>query len=327
MKLLVEKFNFQLKDALKIGESANLKKTTKKFKNVVITGLGGSGIGGKIVSQLVQDKVTVPININNDYSLPAYVDDHTLLIASSFSGNTEETLSALSKAMEKGAEIACITSGGKLAQIAKDNNYNHIILPTERSPRAMLTYSLVQQFYLLHHYDFIDSSFKKDIENAITLLDKELATIKEKAHEVALSLHHKTAVLYSDSAFEGVTTRLRQQINENAKALCWHHVVPEMNHNELVGWAGGKNEYAVVVLRSSFDHPRTKLRLNISKEIISKYTSVYFEIEAKGNSKTEQALFLILFGDWVSVYLSELYQVDSIEVNVIDYLKKELSKI
>ena len=120
---------------------------------------------------------------------------------------------------------------------------------------------------------------------------------------------------------------MRQQINENAKVLCWHHVFPEMNHNELVGWAGGKNEYAVIFLRTSHDHPRSKVRMDICKKIISKHTNTIHEINALGNSLIEEALYLILFGDWVSVYLAELNNVDSIEVNVIDYLKSELSKI
>ena len=191
----------------------------------------------------------------------------------------------------------------------------------------MLSYSITQQFYILYNYGLIDKTFKKDLQKAILVLEENLADIKTTAHEVALGLHNKTSVLYSEANFEGVVTRMRQQINENSKALCWHHVLPEMNHNELVGWAGGKQEYAVVILRTSFDHPRTSVRMTISKEIISKYTSTIFEISAKGDSPLEQSLYLILFGDWVSVYLAELNQVDPIEVNVIDYLKGELAKI
>ena len=327
MKSLVEKFTTQLKDAIDVGEKSSFSAVNKSFSNVVIAGLGGSGIGGKIVAQLTSKQLKIPVTLCSDYTLPEFVDNKTLVIASSFSGNTEETLSSISTAQEKGAEIACISSGGKLLEIAKENGYNHIILPTERSPRAMLTYSLTQQFYILYNYGLIDKTFKKDLQKAILVLEENLADIKTTAHEVALGLHNKTSVLYAEANFEGVVTRIRQQINENSKALCWHHVLPEMNHNELVGWAGGKQEYAVVILRTSFDHPRTSVRMTISKEIISKYTSTIFEISAKGDSPLEQSLYLILFGDWVSVYLAELNQVDPIEVNVIDYLKGELAKI
>ncbi len=327
MKSLVEKFIFQIRDAIEVGENSMFSSSNKSFSNVLVTGLGGSGIGGTIVSELCKNQLKIPMEICNEYSIPEYVGEQTLVIASSFSGNTEETLSAVAMAQEKGAEIACITSGGELLEIAKENGYNHIILPTERSPRAMLTYSLTQQLFLLHNYGLIDGNFKKELKQATKILDETLNEIKSIAHEVALGLHKRTAVLYSASNFEGVVTRMRQQLNENAKVLCWHHVIPEMNHNELVGWAGGKEEYAVVILRSSFDHPRTTVRMNICKKIISNYTSTIFDVSAKGESAIEQALYLILFGDWVSVYLAELNQVDPIEVNVIDFLKGELSKI
>jgi glucose/mannose-6-phosphate isomerase len=327
MKLLVGKFIHQIKDAISIGENAELTKNKKTISNVLIIGLGGSGIGGKIVTQLTSNQLQVPVSINNDYNIPNYVNENTLVIASSFSGNTEETLEALSIVQEKQAEIACITSGGKLLTIAKEKGYNYIVLPTERSPRAMLTYSLIQQFYLLFNYDLIDAQFKTNLQSSISLLEENEANIKSIAKEVAQGLYGKTAVLYAEASFEGVVTRMRQQINENAKALCWHHVLPEMNHNELVGWAGGKNEYAVVMLRTDFDHPRTSVRMDISKKIITDYTSTLFEFRANGASIIEQSLYLILFGDWVSVYLAELNKVDSIEVNVIDYLKGELAKI
>ena len=195
------------------------------------------------------------------------------------------------------------------------------------SPRAMLTYSVVQQFFLLAHYGLIDSSYIEDVQNTIALLNREVDEIKDLAHQTALALNSKTAVIYIESGLEGVAVRMRQQINENSKALCWHHVIPEMNHNELVGWAGGKEEYAVIILRTSYEHYRSSVRMNISKEIINKQTSTVLEIKAKGESKIEQAFYHILFGDWTSIYLAELNRVDDVEVKVIDYLKSELAKI
>ena len=173
----------------------------------------------------------------------------------------------------------------------------------------------------------IDISFTKDVQNTIALLNREIDEIKDLAHQTALALKSKTAVIYIESGLEGVAVRMRQQINENSKALCWHHVIPEMNHNELVGWAGGKEEYAVIMLRTSYEHYRSSVRMNISKEIINKQTSTLLEIKAKGESKIEQAFYHILFGDWTSVFLAELNRVDDVEVKVIDYLKSELAKI
>ena len=327
MKRLVSIFTEQLEEAIKIGPKANFSPFLNSIENVVITGLGGSGIGGEIATQLVANQLKVPVVINNDYSLPEFVSSKTLVIVSSFSGNTEETLAALKIAQDKKAEIACITSGGKLADIAKENNYKLLVLPMAFSPRAMLTYSVVQQFFLLAHYGLIDSSYIEDVQNTIALLNQEVDEIKDLAHQTALALNSKTAVIYIESGLEGVAVRMRQQINENSKALCWHHVIPEMNHNELVGWAGGKEEYAVIILRTSYEHYRSSVRMNISKEIINKQTSTVLEIKAKGESKIEQAFYHILFGDWTSIYLAELNRVDDVEVKVIDYLKSELSKI
>ena len=327
MKKLISKFTDQLRDALKIGEDSNFKKTARTFNNIVITGLGGSGIGGKIVAQLVQNDIDVPVFINNGYHLPAFVNENTLVIVSSFSGNTEETLEAMKLAQDKGAEIACISSGGKVIEIAKENNYNYILLPNCHSPRAMLSYSLTQQFFVLNHYGFINGDFKKSIENAINLIDNEIEFIKNEALKVAKGIKGKTAIIYSEENYEGVAIRLRQQLNENAKVLCWHHVLPEMNHNELVGWAGGKDEYAVILFRNDSDYSRIQKRIEISKEVIEKYTKTHFEIWSKGNNPVEKAIYLIILGDWISIFLAELLNVDPIEIKVINHLKGELAKI
>ena len=327
MRRLVKEFTSQLTEALEIGKNTNLKAPKNTINNIVITGLGGSGIGGKIATQLIADQLKVPAVINNDYSLPKFVNENTLVIVSSFSGNTEETLEALQSAQKANAEIACITSGGKLAQIANDNNYNLLVLPTAFSPRAMLTYSVIQQLFLFHHYGFINNAFIDDTRETVKLLDTEVNDIMAVAKKTANALFEKTTVAYSEASMEGVITRFRQQINENSTSLAWEHVFPEMNHNELVGWAGGKDEYAVLIFRSSFEHSRSSVRINISKDIFRKYTSTVLEFNAKGDTLLAQSFYHILLGDWISVYLAELNKVDDVEVKVIDFLKAELAKI
>ena len=327
MRRLVKEFTSQLTEALEIGKNTNLKAPKNTINNIVITGLGGSGIGGKIATQLVADQLKVPAVINNDYSLPKFVNENTLVIVSSFSGNTEETLEALKSAQKANAEIACITAGGKLAQIANDNNYNLLVLPTAFSPRAMLTYSVIQQLFLFHHYGFINNEFIDDTRETVKLLDNEVDDIMAVAKQTANALFEKTTVAYSEASMEGVITRFRQQINENSKSLAWEHVFPEMNHNELVGCAGGKDEYAVLIFRSSFEHSRSSVRINISKDIFRKYTSTVLEFNAKGDTLLAQSFYHILLGDWISVYLAELNKVDDVEVKVIDFLKAELAKI
>ena len=327
MRRLVKQFTSQLTEALEIGEKANLSPSKNPIKNIVITGLGGSGIGGKIATQIIADQLKIPAVINNDYTMPKFVGENTLVIVSSFSGNTEETLEALKVAQESKAEIACITNGGKLAEIAKENNYNLLILPKAFSPRAMLTYSVIQQLFLFNHYGFINKDYIKETKETVTLLNNEVEDIISTAKKTAVALQNKTFVTYSESSLEGVIIRFKQQINENSKALGWAHVFPEMNHNELVGWAGGKEEYAVIIFRSSYEHPRTAVRINICKDIVKKHTSTVIEFNAKGDSLLAQSFYHVLLGDWISVYLAELYKVDDVEVEVINYLKAELAKI
>ncbi|MFT6844637.1 MAG: glucose/mannose-6-phosphate isomerase [Flavobacteriales bacterium] len=327
MEHYVSDFTRQLKEAINIGLKSTLIDCDKNIQNVVITGLGGSGISGKIVSQLVADSAKLPIYINNNYSLPGFVNQNTLVIISSYSGNTEETISAMKIAIDKGAEVACITSGGAILDLAKKHQLNTIVIPGGHPPRTALAYSFTQQFFLLKHYGIISFDFKSHLSDAVILLDKELENIKEIAKNLANKLFQKTAVIYSDASYEGAAIRMRQQLNENAKVLCWHHVLPEMNHNELVGWAGGDSNKAVIFLRNESDYQRTQVRMKLSKEIISKHTSNISDVYSMGNSAIAKTLYLVNLGDWVSVYLAKLYQVDPIEVNVIGHLKSELGKV
>lgn len=327
MKEFVSDFSNQLEKALEIGASIQPITAKKPIQNVVITGLGGSGIGGKIVSQLLAGKSLVPILTNNDYGIPNFVNEHTLVIASSYSGNTEETIEAVEKAHQKGASIFCVTSGGKIEGFAKANNLDLALIPGGLPPRAALGYSMPQLFFVLQAYGLIDNDFIKSIQGGIALIREEQKHIHAEAKAIAARLHGKTPVLYADAKFEGLITRIRQQLNENSKVLCWHHVLPEMNHNELVGWAGGDANLAVVMIQSESDYYRTTERFAFSKNVFQKYTTNISEISAKGSDDLERTLYLISLTDWVSVYLAELRNVDPVEVNIISSLKSKLAEL
>ena len=325
MRELVGKFTDYVNHGIEIGENTTFASSNKEIDNIVITGLGGSGIGGVVVSQLVRNRCNVPIITNNSYTLPSFIDDSTLVIACSHSGNTEETLIALKGAQEANCEIACITSGGKLKNIADENNYNNIIIPDGRSPRAMFPYSVVALIYTLNKYNLITNDILKELVSSVEFLRSHEVECEQIGTNLANNIFNKQVMIYADSEYNGAVTRYRQQLNENAKILASHHVYPEMNHNELVGWAGGNNE-AVVTFRTPFDFERTSLRMDICKEIITKKTNSFYEIDIKGDSFLEATLYLVLVGDWCSVVLSEKRNVDNIEVKVIDFLKSELSK-
>ncbi|MDA0682470.1 MAG: bifunctional phosphoglucose/phosphomannose isomerase [Bacteroidetes bacterium] len=323
----INDFTNHLKDAINIANNTALTPCVNEIRNVLICGLGGSGIGGTIVNDIVSPKAKIPITATKDYSIPNFVNEHTLVIANSYSGNTEETLYALQKCQAKGAEIAVITSGGSLKTIAEEQNYNKLIIPSGQPPRAMFGYAFTELFYLLNHYGIIDDSFKSDFQKAIQLLDTEKSDIQNQAKDLAKKMYKQTPVIYVANGFEGVAVRFRQQINENSKMLCWHHVVPEMNHNELLGWRTNVNDLAVVYFRNKSDYERNQIRMDINKKVISKYTENITEIWSKGNSLIENSLYHIHLGDWASWYLSEMNNVDAIEIDVINFLKGELSKI
>ena len=327
MNNYIDDFSNHLREAIELANNTSLTSCTKEIRNVLICGLGGSGIGGTIVSDIISPKVDIPITATKDYSIPNFVNEHTLVIANSYSGNTEETLYALEKCQAKGAEIAVITSGGKLKTIAEENNYNKIIIPGNQPPRAMFGYAFTELFFILNHYGIIDDSFKSDFTKAIELLDTEKSDIQEQAMSLAKKMYKQTPVIYVANGFEGVAVRFRQQINENSKMLCWHNVVPEMNHNELLGWRTNVNDLAVVYLRNKSDYDRNQIRIDINKKVIAKFTENITEIWSIGNSLIENSLYHINLGDWVSWYLSEMNNVDAIEIDVIDFLKGELAKV
>jgi glucose/mannose-6-phosphate isomerase len=327
MKSLVEAFPQHLEEALQIGRAAQLNIPSKKFSNIVISGLGGSGIGGKIVSQVVAESCATPIACFSDYALPAYVSADTLVIISSYSGDTEETVAAYHEARAKGAEVACITSGGKIAQLAKDSGLNLILIPGGKPPRAMFGYSAIQQFFVLAAYGFIDRSFETEVDRSIALLRSEIAGIRSASAETAKAIVSRIPVLYSEAQYEGVAIRWRQQINENSKMLCWHHVFPEMNHNELVGWTGGDNRVAVLLLRNEDDHRRSQVRMELCKKLMGEKCDTIIELWSKGTSRIQRSLYLIHLGDWLSIDLAELRNEDAVAIPAIIYLKGELAKV
>jgi glucose/mannose-6-phosphate isomerase len=326
MKQLIEGFTNQLKEALIIGQNYRFKAAKKEFTNVILTGLGGSGIGGSIVQNYVFDKMKVPFIVNKDYFLPAFVNKDSLVIVSSYSGNTEETVAALKQALKVKATVVCITSGGEVAKISNKKDIDCILLPAGMPPRACIGYSMVQVLFTLAYFGFINEEFVKGTKASIKLLDAESRDIKKKAQAVAGKLNGKLPIIYTASDYEGLAIRVRQQINENSKMLGWHGAIPEMNHNELVGWRDKDPNKVVLLLRNETDYERVQTRMEINKKVFKKYTPNIVELYSKGKSYWERIFYFIHLTDWLSVYLADLHGVDATEVKVIDFLKGSLAK-
>ncbi len=328
MMEMVDRFPKQLKEAMDIAKAVQLKPLITQPNLIYVTGMGGSGIGADFVSCLIKDKANIPYIVNKTYETPKYINENCLVIASSYSGNTEETITNLKKCIDQGARFICIASGGKIIELAKIYGADFVLLPNNwPSPRACLGYSLVTQLFLLMKLQIIDQQFEFQLQNTIQFLEAESNSIKEKAKHLAASLLDKRVIIYSTDRLEPVAIRFRQQINENAKQLCWHHVIPEMNHNELVGWRNELKDTAVIFLRNSDDYERNQARIDLTKEVVSHYASSVIELFSKGISPLERSFYLIHLLDYVTVYMAENKKIDAVEVKVIDYLKSELSKL
>ena len=326
MEELIKGFADQMRTAIEIGEAATLTAPEKEIRNVLVIGLGGSAFGGEIIKNYVTNELAVPYEIIRDYTVPAYVSEHTLLIASSYSGNTEETLSMLDAALPANPKVVCITSGGKLKGIAEEKGFDHIVIPGGFPPRSASALSIVQQLYALHKLGLI-GDFRADLDEALNLVDG--FSDHENATFIAQQLQGKIPVLYSAPNFESVAIRWRQQIEENSKHIAFHHVIPEMNHNELVGWknpAGILEDSVVLVFRTPLNHPRTEIRMDICRDIFSEYADQVVEISPEGESHLGQLFYYMHLGDWVSLYLANLNEEEPTPVKVIDFLKGELAK-
>lgn len=327
MYALIDAFPQQLKEALTIGRNAQLSAPGGPYTNVVVTGLGGSGIGGRIAAQIVAPQATCPIEVYSNYYLPAYVGKGSLVIACSYSGNTEETIAAMEQALAKGARVVVVTSGGAMLDMARSKGLDHIVIPGGNPPRTMLAYSLTQQFFVLRHFGIIGDGFEQEIAVAADMLAADKAKVQAKAKELTEQLFGKRLIIYSEASTEAVSIRFRQQVNENSKELCWHHAIPEMNHNELVGWAGGDQSLAVMIFRHKTDHERSQIRMEINKGVFSKYTPNIFELWSEGASTIGRQLYLINVGDWISYYWAEKKGVDPSEIAVINMLKGKLAEV
>lgn len=324
MNEYIQEFPEHITEGLQIGRNYQFKHKAEHIQNVVLAGLGGSGIGAEIVANYIDKQLKVPVVICKDYFLPGFVKEHTLVIACSYSGNTEETVMALEEAKNKNAHIVCITSGGKIAAYANEQDIDLLQIPCGMPPRACIGYSFVQILFVLEHYGIIGRGFEPELEQTVSFLNANHADIKALAAEISSKIGDKMPVIYVDQHIAGIGTRWRQQFNENSKILGWERVIPEMNHNELVGWKDQSEHLAVLFLHTGNEFERIVKRFTINKNIVSQYTTTVIDIYAKGESYFEKAMYLVLLGDWISWYLADQRKVDAVEVKVIDYLKKSL---
>jgi len=332
---LLRTFPGQAREAVAIGAASRIRINPRPITSIVLTGLGGSAIGGDLLRSYLAGELRVPFLVNRHYRLPHFVGPRTLVIVSSYSGNTEETIAAHREALRRKAKILCITSGGATLRMARHSKSPCVVIPPGRPPRTALAYSFFPLLEILTRSGFAHSK-EAEVRETIALLER-LAGVyanpdetANRAMSLAALLRGELGVVYSSTEhFDAVGTRWRGQISENAKALFFGNVLPEMNHNELVGWrvlTRLMSEMRVFLLRDRGDHRRVQMRMEITKEILSACCPHVTEVWSEGKSLLARMFSLICLGDWVSYYLAILHGVDPTPVEVITRLKEELAR-
>ncbi len=336
---LVNDFSSQLNHAEEIGNALTLDPNyAKGITKIVFSGLGGSAIGADFIRSYLTYDLNIPIFVNRHYLLPKFVDAQTLLIVSSFSGDTEETLSALKNGLSAKAKILAISSGGELGRQAQTHSFPLIKIPGGMSPRAALGYSVAPLLVALSKLGFKSAYRSEEFTEAKQLLSElsknkyglSVPYSKNEAKQLAFKCFNHYPIIYSGPDYlDVVALRWRGQIEENSKALASHHIFPELNHNELVGWKNPTSflkQVIVFILRDQADHKRVQMRMNLTKQVIQKYAAEVIELHSQGKGLLARMFSQVHLGDWISVYLAALYQVDPTPVEVINFLKSELAK-
>jgi glucose/mannose-6-phosphate isomerase len=273
--------------------------------------------------------------VNRNYNIPGFVNGNTLAVISSYSGNTEETLSAFKEAREKKCRILCITSGGEVERIANENNIDVLKIPGGLQPRCALGYSFFSLLIALTKLGLIEdksSEINATIKHLQNLSDSYSKSSAEHNHPIMIAeeLKDHLPVIYSSSdVMDAVNLRWQGQISENAEILAYGNYVPEMNHNELVGWNLNKDilsEIVVILLCDRNDHERVKLRMKITTDIYKQLCNSIIAIESDAESRLERIFEITYLGDWMSFYLAIMNEVDPTPVDSINYLKNKLAE-
>jgi glucose/mannose-6-phosphate isomerase len=329
-----EGFPDQCREAFSLSD-VTLADGMRSKANVVVCGMGGSAIGGDFLRCLFEARGTVPCFVCRDYSLPAFADDNTLLIACSYSGNTEETLSAVRQGIARGCAVVAVTSGGELAEICRQQGFSFVQVPGGKPPRMSLGYLFVPLVRIAEQLGYLSA---QDYDAAFSELDRcverwgvERPFDRNTAKTLAVYLFGRVPLIYGLGGWQGVVAfRWKGQINENAKVMAFWHAFPELNHNEIMGWTLADRQnvehWATIFLESGDETVRMQTRAKVTRELI-KDKSETFTVTAHGETLLSQMLSLTFCGDFVSLYLAALYGVDPETIDSINVLKSSLAEL
>ncbi len=330
---LVETSNY-CRDAMKRAEQVNLSKEENP-QNIVIVGMGGSAIGGEILKDWLRDTLPVPIEVCRDYVLPAYVNKNTLVLVNSYSGNTEETLSAFLTAIKRKSAVLAVTSGGQLKSFCKKLQVQHVTIPSGLQPRVAVPYMFFPLPVILEKMGIL-SDIDAELEEAIYVLEKmakanapHIPLKDNRAKQLAAELLGTIPVVYGFRQYACIAHRLKAQFNENSKIHSRSNVFPELNHNETVGYDAPESlnkNHSVILIRDQQEPPEIRNRIETTADLVLINANKVMEIKAKGEGKLAKMLSIMCIGDYTSVYLAILQKKDPTPVKIIDRVKSELAK-
>lgn len=327
----------QIEEAVELSKAIPISRELheREFHNVVLCGMGGSAISGDIVSSLLSRDLSIPFSIVRDYSLPDYVGKYTLLIPVSYSGNTEETICCLREGIERGAAVFAISSGGTIKNICDERGLFRVSVPPGWPPRTAVGHLVVPILGMLRSVGLSDTNvdeFESRIVPVLREVRKEYFAYGNPPNtlvkDLAEATLNRTLMIYGPPEMAPVARRWMCQINENGKALAHWGLVPEMNHNELVGWGDDSltNRFTAVFLTHKAINPRIRRRMVLSMKIMEDRGIPTVEIEAPGGNQASSLMSALYLGDILSIYLAAARKKDPTPVRVIENLKRSLAK-
>ena len=335
--LSTEQLPDQIQQAWSEANGLELPDVYKNVDKVVVCGMGASWLGAHIMQGLLADQLTVPIVVAHDYELPKFVNSNSLVIASSYSGTTEETVTALEEAHKRNAKILTISTGGNLSEFAKANNYPHYTFVgthnPANSPRLGLGYSIAAQIAILSKLGLIAVS-SDEVQLAIQHLNTRIEELRPEsknnaAQQMAQQLVGSMPIIISGTFLIGIAHTFANQVNETSKTFGTFMQIPELNHHNMEGLAHPEEakKLKYVFLESSLYDPKVQLRFQVTKEVLEQNKVGHLSYQVQGNSKLIQAFDALLFGSMTTYYLAMIYEVDPSPNPYVDYFKKRLKEL
>lgn len=328
---LCEKMPDLCRDAIKRAEKVKISHALPR--NIIVVGMGGSAIGGQLLKDWLHDKAAVPIEIVRDYILPRYANENSLVIAVSYSGKTEETLSAFLEAVKRHCMIITVSSGGQLQAFAERMKTSHISIPSGIAPRAAIAYTFFPLVVLMEKLGIV-KKVREEVEETLQILTKvsdenklNVPMKNNQAKKIAAEIEGTVPIVYGFRQYGSIARRMKCQFNENSKVPSKFDVFSELNHNEIVGWEAPQNltrHFSIVLIRDPQEPPEIKHRIEITKQIASKKVGKILEISALGRHKLARMLSVMYVGDFASIYLAVLGGVDPTPTKTIADLKRKM---